>query len=222
MRPWLRRLDLRAAQRVNRFAANSRQVRERIRTFYDRDAEVIYPPLETDRFPLGDSRADWYLMVGRLVRYKGFDRVIEVVNATGRRLKIAGQGPDGARLRSIAGPGVEFLGYVPDGELVTLYQGARALIVPAEDDWGMAVLEANCCGCPVVAAAWGGSLESVLDGRSGVLYQPLVEGGLAAALDRFEALDFDPQVLRTHAMAYREEIFHDRVRGIVQEALEAA
>jgi glycosyltransferase involved in cell wall biosynthesis len=160
--------------------------------------------------------------VGRLVRYKRFDAVIEAFNQLGRRLVICGTGPDRFRLETLAGPSVRFAGHVPDTDLIDLYSTARAVVIPGEEDWGMIGLEANACGCPAVAAAWGGSVESVRDGISGILYDPQQRDGLVEAIGRLESTSFDPLVLRDHAGKYGEEQFRDSVSQLVNPMLSGA
>jgi glycosyltransferase involved in cell wall biosynthesis len=223
--PVLRQLDVRAAKRVDLFAANSVNVQDRIARFYGQDSRILYPPIDTGLFrPIVTTagREDFFLLVGRMVRYKRFDVVIEAFNRLGRRLVICGTGPDRARLEAIAGPTVHFLGHVPDEDLVGLYSKALAVIVPGEEDWGMIGLEANACGCPVVAAAWGGSVESVRDGVTGVLYDPGQPDALASAIGRLETISFDPNLLREHAAGYGEERFEDRVTEIIDPLLQVS
>ncbi len=218
LRPWLRRLDIAAARRVDIFAANSENTRARIRRFYGRDAEVVYPPVDTVRFQPGGRRNGNYLVVGRLVRYKGFEQVVSACTPLRRNLTVVGTGPDEHRLRGLAGPTVSFAGFVPDSHLASLYRSARALIVPGEEDLGLTNLEANACGCPVIAAARGGSLETVVDGVTGVLYDPDAENALEHALQRFESMDFSTARLRSHALAFGEERFHKQVTELVERA----
>ncbi|MEA2684648.1 MAG: hypothetical protein QOK05_2976 [Chloroflexota bacterium] len=222
MRPWLRRLDRRAAARVDRFAVTSRLVQGRVREYYGRDAVVVNPPVETHRFRADLERSDHLLVVGRLAPYRRFDEAVRAATALGRRMVVAGSGPDEARLRALAGPTVSFRGRVSDAELVDLYGRARALVVPGEEDWGLAALEANASGTPVIAAAVGGSLETVVDGHTGVLYPPGTPGALEAAITRFESLEFEPGRLRDHALGFSELEFHRKLMSLVEETVEAA
>jgi glycosyltransferase involved in cell wall biosynthesis len=220
MRPWLRRVDLAAARRVDAFAAISNNVRDRVRRFYGRDASVIYPPVEIEKFPAPAPQArEGYLMVGRLIAYKRFDDVIRLMNKLRKPLTVIGTGPDEMRLRSIAGPTVKFAGYLPDAELARAYASARALIAPGEEDWGLTILEANACGCPVVAAARGGSMESVTDGETGILYDPDDPAGLDNAISAFESQSFPIAKLRAHAERFSAIRFKSEVLGLVEEAV---
>lgn len=220
MRPWLRRLDLAAARRVDAFAAISNNVRDRIRRFYGRDASVIYPPVEIEKFPLPASQPrEGYLMVGRLIAYKRFDDVIRLMNRLQKQLTVIGAGPDEMRLRSIAGPTVTFAGYLSDSDLARAYASARALLAPGEEDWGLTILEANACGCPVVAAARGGSMESVKDRETGILYDPDDPVGLENAISAFERQSFPVATLRAHAERFSAGRFHSEVEALVEEAV---
>lgn len=221
LRAPLRRLDRAAARRVERFVANSDQTRERIKRFYNRDADVLHPPVDVERFQPNGAGRTHYLTVGRLVPYKGFDIAVEACTATNRPLVVVGEGREMRRLRAMAGPTIAFAGAVSEDELVRLYSTAHALLLPGEDDWGMTCVEANACGCPVVAAARGGSLESVADGVNGVLYDPNGIAPLANALDRFEALGLSADVARDHAMQFREEEFGRRMLANVAAAVQA-
>jgi len=219
MRPWLRRIDLAAARRVDSFAAISENVRERIRRFYGRDSSVIYPPVDIERFPrphAGDRRG--YLLVGRLIPYKRFDDVVRLASRTGRHLTVVGTGPDEARLRSLAGPTVRFAGFLSDAELAEAYGTAQALVVPGEEDWGLTVVEANACGCPVVAAARGGSIESVVDGVTGILYNPDEPAACERALQSLEAGTFLPARLRAQAERFSFSRFKSEVEAFVADA----
>jgi glycosyltransferase involved in cell wall biosynthesis len=220
MRPGLRRIDLAAARRVDAFAAISNNVRDRIRRFYGRDATVIYPPVEIEEFPRPAGLVrDGYLMVGRLIAYKRFDDVIRLMNKLKKPLTVIGTGPDETRLRSIAGPTVTFAGYLPDAELAQAYASVHALIAPGEEDWGLTILEANACGCPVVAAARGGSMESVVDGETGILYDPDDPAGLESAIQAFERKSFPVATLRAHSERFSFSRFTSEVKALVHDAV---
>jgi glycosyltransferase involved in cell wall biosynthesis len=221
LRPWLRPRDLVAAGRPRALVANSDLVRERVRRFYGREATVVHPPLGLEAPVLGSGPREGYLVVGRMTRYKGYDRAIAACAALGRPLTIVGSGQDERRLRALAGPSVRFESVVAERRLVQLYGSARALLVPGEEDWGLTPVEANACGCPVVAAARGGCLESVLNGVTGVLYDPDDPSGLENAIPRLEAMELDPWRLREHAMGFGEEAFHGGLRTVLERVMSA-
>lgn len=158
----LRRWDLEANGRVDRFVAISRHVAERIRRHYGREAEVIYPPVEIARFHIGDRTDDYFLVAGAFAPYKRIDLAIEAFNRMGRRLVVVGEGQESRRLRRMAGPTIEFLGWCPNDEFAELLGRCRALIFPGEEDFGILPVEAMACGRPVIAYGAGGVTETVI------------------------------------------------------------
>ena len=158
----LRRWDLMANDRVHSFAAISRHVADRIHRHYGREAEVIYPPVETARFRIADRTDNYYLVAGAFAPYKRIDLAIEAFNRLGRRVVIVGDGQEGRRLRRMAGPTIEFLGWRPDDEVAELLAHCRALIFPGEEDFGILPVEAMACGRPVIAYGKGGVTETVV------------------------------------------------------------
>ena len=178
----LRPIDHRAAQRVNLFVANSRNIADRIRAAYGRDAQVVHPPVDTARFAALPSRDDGFLLiVSRLNAYKRIDYVIDACNARGLALVIAGTGPWEERLRARAGATVRMLGAVSDTEVDRLMSTCTAFVLPGEEDFGIAAVEAMAAGKPVLALRRGGAVETVVDGVTGVLYdEPTPESFLRA------------------------------------------
>ncbi len=215
--------DRATASRANRLIANSTVVRDRIRAWWRRDAVVINPPVEVSRFqPVApDQVGDAFLMVGRLVPYKRFDLAIEACNALGLPLQIIGDGRDRARLEALAGPNVRFLGHVSDAELAHHYATARATIFMSEDDFGIAQVEAQAAGRPVVALAAGGACDTVVDGETGVHVPHQTTADLVAALQRFEAMTFHTGLLVQHAATFRRERFEQELLAVVDETLDA-
>jgi glycosyltransferase involved in cell wall biosynthesis len=212
---YLRDFDRRtaSADRVSRFVAISSCVRYRIRMHYQRDATVVFPPVDVDRFALNDGeRDDVYVMVGGFVPYKREHLAIEAFRGTGRRLVIAGDGPTRKRLAAAAPPNVELPGRLDDDELGALLGRARALIHPQLEDFGIAAVEAQACGTPVVAFRGGGALDTVRDrgdAATGVFFDRPTVSDLRAALDRLEdePKAFEPWRLRRHAERFRPERF---------------
>lgn len=230
LRPLLQRWDVRTAARVDHFVANSAHVAERIRRHYRRQAVVIHPPVDTARFrPVSSEEVeDYYLVVSALVPYKRVDLAVRACARTGRRLKVVGTGPELSRLKNLAGPTVELLGWQPDAEVARLYARARALIFPGEEDFGITPVESMAAGRPVVAFARGGALETVVglddpQGRppTGVFFPRQNEDALVAALEELEdSLErFDPWALRTHAESFDTAVFLERMSGFLQGVL---
>jgi glycosyltransferase involved in cell wall biosynthesis len=213
----LRRQDLAASARPDYYLANSSAVRERIRRFYGRDATVLHPPVEIDGL-LSTPRApdDYYLSLGRLVPYKRPELAVAACTRLGRPLKVVGEGRAAQALRARAGPNVEFLGRVPDERLPRLFAGARALLFPGEEDFGMVPVEAQAAGVPVIAYGKGGVRDSVIDGRTGVLFADQSEAALSAAILDFEGRRFDEAALRGNARRFGPDRFLNGLASFLQ------
>jgi glycosyltransferase involved in cell wall biosynthesis len=216
--------DRLSADRVDLYVAISRHVAGRIAKHYRRRARVLYPPVDTRAFtpgPHSGSREGApYLVVSALVPYKGVDVAILAANQLGARLQVVGTGPDERRLRKLAGPTVRFEGWLPTESLREAYRGARALLQPHEEDFGIAPLEAMACGTPVVALRRGGGGEVVVPG-TGLLYdEPSVEG-LIQALHAFDPGRYELAALRARAVQFDREAWKERLRDLVLEAHEA-
>ena len=214
--PWLRRWDLRAARRPDFFVTTSRVVAERIAQCYGRCAVVIPPPIDVDRFGVAATPGDGYLIVARLVAYKRIDLAIDACNRMRRRLTIIGDGPDRARLEALAGPTVSLLGRQSDAVVNDAAANCRALLFPGEEDFGIAPLEANAAGRPVVAWRGGGATETVIDGETGVFFAQPTAASLAAAMERLEGMAWAPHRLRAHAAEYDRPVFIRRIRRFLR------
>lgn len=214
-----RRWDYAAAQRVDQFIAISTEVQARIRRVYDRDSTIIYPPVEVaERFVPSATIEDYFLIVSRLVPYKRIDLAVQACTQLGLPLIVGGQGRDRARLEAMAGPTVQFIGYVPDEDLPDLFARCRAFIFPGLEDFGITPVQAQAAGRPVIAFRGGGALDTVLPGKTGLLFGgPTVES-LAAVLRDFDDSRFDPSVLRAHAMQFDSAVFERAITGYVARA----
>jgi glycosyltransferase involved in cell wall biosynthesis len=217
MRHPLRAWDRKTASRVDHFIANSRYVQQRIARYYGRSSDVVYSPVDTDFFrPSDDGKQEgFYLIVSALVPYKRVDLVIEAFNRLGRRLVIVGEGPDRRHLGKLAFPNIEFRGFVSNEELRELYRHCSAVIIAGREDFGLVSLEAQACGRPVIAYAAGGSLETVKDGETGILFSSQSTDDLAAAVHRLERSRFFPNSLRDHALLFSPERFRLKIQAIV-------
>ncbi len=199
----LARWDGATAGRVDRFLANSQYVADRIARYYNREAEVVYPPVDTRFFtPDGGPAGPSFLVVSALVPYKRIELAIEACEAIGAPLTIVGEGPELPRLRALAGPGVEFVGRADDERLRELYRRAKALVLPGEEDFGMAPVEAQACGRPVVALGRGGALESVQAGVTGVLVPEPTAAAFAEGLRAVDRLAAAPDAARVQALRF--------------------
>lgn len=215
---YVRRWDHAAAQRVTHFIANSRYVAGRIQRNYGRPSEVIHPPIETSRGFVADRVQDYYLAAGRLVSYKKTEVLIHACNKLGRRLRVAGVGPELERLRQMAGPTIEFVGKLSTDELWDAYARCRALLFAADEDFGMVPLEVQACGRPVIAYGKGGSLETVLGQEdanpgTGVFFDQQTPESLIEAIQKFEEREtqFKPETIQAHARRFDTNIFKLRI-----------
>jgi glycosyltransferase involved in cell wall biosynthesis len=225
MRAVMRRLarwDRDTAPRVDRFVANSCHVAQRIRRYYNREAFVVHPPVETDFFqPDGSSPGAYFLIVSALVPYKRLEVAIAACGAAGVRLRIAGQGPELGRLRRQSGARVEFLEYQSDDQLRALYRGCAALLMPGEEDFGIVPVEAQACGRPVVALARGGALETVIDGVTGVLVADDSAEAFAEGIRRVRGRAFDPGVIQAHAARFSRSRFMAEMAVHIEQLIDA-
>ena len=213
----LKRWDLRSAKRPDYFIANSQVVAERIKQIYHREAIVIPPPIDVDRFQSDEPQEDFYLVLSPLVHYKRVDIAIEACNRLNRRLVIVGDGPDRKRLARLAGPSITFAGRQLD-EVVTRYAGrCRALIVPGEEDSGMRPLEVNAAGRPVLAFRAGGVLETVVEGATGLFFDQPTANSLAAAIEDLEGRSWHRTALRRHARNFDRPVFAKKFLNFLNE-----
>jgi glycosyltransferase involved in cell wall biosynthesis len=211
IRALLRHWDLKASDRVDRYIAISNCVQERIAKFYNRASTVIPPPVDVDRFvPSGSASGTYFLIVSALMRYKRIDIAINAFTRLGMPLKVVGSGEEEATLRSIAGPTVEFLGDLPDREVSRLYSGCLAFVLTANEDFGLAPLEAMASGRPVIALRAGGALDTVVDGKTGHFFEEQTPDALAHAVLAHDYRAFDPVQIRRHAERFGIEVFKTR------------
>jgi glycosyltransferase involved in cell wall biosynthesis len=220
-RPMLRAWDKAAMDRVSAIATTCRNMARAIAECYDRKAEVIYAPVRLSEYRVGPDQkksvGDYYLTVSRLVSHKRVDLAVQACRQLGRRLVVVGDGPELERLRALAGDGVTFAGLVDRPSLVDLYAGCRALLFCSEEDYGLAPIEAQASGRPVIAYGAGGALETVSDGQSGIFFGEQTTDSLVAAMLRFERESFDPVRVRDSVARFDVEPFTRQVRNFVLE-----
>ena len=225
---WLRRWDRRTAAGVHQFVAISRFVAARIQRAYGRDADVIHPPVDVSRFRVDEAPGEFYLVVSALTPYKRVDLAVEACNRLGRRLVIVGTGPEDRRLRALAGPTVELLGWRDDAQTAELYTRCRALLFPPLEDFGITPLEAMAAGRPVIAFGAGGARETVVppgegEPPTGLFFEHQTVEALVDAIRRFEASGhlFEPKALRRRAEAFDRPLFRERVHAYLRARMEA-
>jgi glycosyltransferase involved in cell wall biosynthesis len=217
----LKRWDYAAAQRVHHFIAISTEIRERIKRFYDRDSTVIYPPVDTSRFQPSPVVEDYFLAVSRLIPYKRIDLAVQAATRLGLPLKVGGSGRDLERLREMAGPTVEFLGYVPDEKLPDLMARCKAFMFPGLEDFGITPVQAQAAGRPVIAYGGGGALDTVIPGKTGEHFLEMTVDSLAAAMESLDASAYNPPAIRAHAQKFDTQVFNRQMTAFVEQAWEA-
>ncbi|MGO9761787.1 MAG: glycosyltransferase [Solirubrobacteraceae bacterium] len=213
----MRKWDVAASAGVDSYIANSQLTRDRIKRFYGREATIIHPPVETDRFVHGEP-GEALLVVSELVKHKRVHVALEAARQAGVPIQVVGAGPDYAALRE-AYPEASFLGRASDEDLVALYASARAVIVPGIEEFGITAVEAQAAGRPVIAAAAGGALETVLDGQTGRLAQLDDAGSFARAITELDSLDFEPERAIRHALGFSVAEFQRRLSEHVERVL---
>ena len=217
----LRRLDFRAAQHVTMFIACSNAVARRIRQAYRRRSVVVYPPVDTERFgrhALSDE--GFFLTVSRLNAYKRIDYVIDACNRARLPLVVVGTGPWEMRLRARAGPTVRVVGHLSDAEVERLMSSCRAFVLPGEEDFGIAAVEAMAAGKPVLALRRGGAVETVIDGGTGLLYDEPTPDSFLDAVDRLSAAQWDPGAISVRARYFDKARFAERLDGAIALAIQ--
>ncbi len=217
---YLRKWDVASAARVDHFIANSKHVAERIQKYYRREADVIYPPVDTEVYvPAEEEPEDYYLIVSALVPYKRLELAIDAFNKRDEPLLIVGTGPQEAKLKARAGANIHFLGGLSQQELRPVYQRCQAVLLPGVEDFGIVPVEAQACGRPVVAFAEGGALESVRDGETGVFFSESSPEALSDAIDRVSSLRFNRNAVRSWALGFSRQRFKDSVKTYIDAKL---
>jgi len=221
LREPLRRWDRATSRRAGAYVGISNTIAQRIQRAYGINAPVIYPPVDTEFFTPGPAGAEGYwLAVSASVPYKRLDLAIEACNRLRLPLKVAGGGPGVERLRQMAGPTVEVLGWVSDERLRDLYRGCTGLVFPPEEDFGIAPVEAQACGKPVLAFGRGGARETVLNGITGAFFEEQTGESLVAAMETFDPTAYDPAAIRAHAEGFGIERFGDEFVAAVERFLD--
>jgi len=213
---YIRKWDLATLDRVDDFIANSHFVKERIKRTYKYDAEVIYPPVNIEKFSLVKQKEDFYLTASRLVPYKKTKLIVEVFNELPhKKLVVIGAGEEYEYIKAIAKDNIQVLGYQEDAVLVDYMQKARAFIYAAVEDFGIVPVEAMACGTPVIALGIGGTAESVVDGKTGVHFDKQNKESIKEAVTRFDSIEFDSTAIANHAQNFSSLKFQQKFKDFV-------
>jgi glycosyltransferase involved in cell wall biosynthesis len=221
---YLRMWDVTSSNRVDYFIANSQHVANRIKKYYRRDSTVIHPPVNTEIYKKSEINDGFYLVVSALVPYKRIDLAVEAFNNTGKNLLIIGEGPEKSKLRRIAKDNIQFVDGLKSEELVNYYSKCKALIFPGEEDFGIIPVEAQSCGKPVIAFARGGALETIIgyDGKNekqctGLFFEDQNSDSLLNAIEKFEKLSWDKDVINQHAQKFNRNRFKNKLSGFFNQ-----
>lgn len=218
MRIW----DVASSSRVDYFIANSTAVQERIKKYYRRDSVVINPAVRCNLFNINDTDGDYYFVVSRLVSYKRFDLAVQACKELGKKLIVAGEGPEKEALEQLAknSDNIRFLGRISDNEVIKYMSECKALLFPGEEDFGITPVEAMACGRPVVAFGKGGAMDTVIDGKTGVLFKEQTVKNVKDAILKLESMKFNKQEIRNHALKFDESEFKRKIKEFIDSKVE--
>ncbi len=216
---YIRNWDVRSANGVDQFVSNSQFVARRINKIYRRDALVIYPPVDVEKFTLCEEKEDYYITTSRLVPYKRIDLIVEAFNRMpDKKLLVIGEGPDFYKIKGKAGPNVQMLGHQPLEQMKQYVQKAKAFVFAAEEDFGIVAVEAMACGTPVIAFGRGGATESIIPGKTGIFFESQTIDALTEAIQKFETSPkMDPAVIRAQAERFSNARFRQELMELVEE-----
>lgn len=216
----LRRIDVIQAQRPDYIIANSFFVRKWVKEKYNRDSDVIYPPVDLKNFPLETIKEDYYVVVGRVVHVKKFDIVIKAFNESGKKLIVIGDGDQLKKLKNIAATNIVFKGFLSSDEVSRYIQKAKAFIQMGVEGFGIAPIEAQSCGTPVIAFGYGGVLETVIDNQTGIYFNEQSVEALHNAMDKFEKTNFDYVAIRENALRFSTSKFETEIENYINQKYE--
>ena len=218
---YLRNWDVVASTRVDQLVANSNHVRHRIQKYYRRDSKVVYPPVSIEHYTPGPGTGNYFLTVSALVPYKRVDLAVRTCKRLGVRLVVVGDGPERARLQKMGGDKTEFIGWQTQEELTELYRNASALLYPGEEDFGIAPVEAQACGRPVIAYGFGGALDTVVpsgNDQTGIYFYEQTPESLSQAMKQLDSVPFDTGAIRRHAEQFSRQRFRQEMYDVIYDA----
>lgn len=220
---YFRLWDISTVNRVDHFVANSGYIARRIKKIYNREANVIYPPVDVDKFILNENKEDFYLAVARFVPYKKMDLIVEAyAGMPDKKLYVIGSGPDEAKIKALARPNIKFLGYQSDKDLIDYMGRAKAFVFAAEEDFGITNVEAMACGTPVIAFGKGGATETIIHGETGYFFEEQTPESLRKAVEEFEKIfsSFKPARIRAHSEKFSRKRFEEEIESFVTKKYE--
>lgn len=213
----IKKWDLSNSENVDFFIANSNHIAQRIKKSYNKESTVIYPPVDVDFFSLEEKKEDYYFTASRMVSYKKTQLIVEAFNELPHlKLIVAGDGPELEKLQQIAKSNIEFVGFITNEKLKVLMQKAKAFVFAAEEDFGIIPVEAQACGTPVIALAKGGTLETVIENKTGVFFKEQSVEEIKQAVINFETKIFDPKLIREHAVSFSKQRFELEMQVFVE------
>lgn len=216
---YLRKWDVASSERVDYYISVSNYIKDKIKRYYSRESEVIYPPVDTDFFLPDGEPENYFLIISRLVNHKRIDVAVNAFNELKLPLVIIGEGPRYKSLVEKAGPNIKFLGFQPDEVTKKYYSKCRALILPSEEDFGITPLEVQSCGRPVIAYGKGGILETVIPGKTGELFPEQSAGSLIDAIRKFRSEKYDPVFIRQNALKFSRANFKKQLENSIQDKI---
>ena len=218
----IRLWDVSTANRVDHYIANSHYIARRIKKAYGKSSDVIYPPVDIDKFALRESKSDFYLTASRMVPYKKIDLIVEAFSQTDKKLLVIGDGPDMGKIKSKASKNIELLGFADDKTMADLMGQAKAFVFAAEEDFGITPVEAQACGTPVICFGRGGALETVKEGISGLYFMEQNIRELLATVDKFEQsyYNFEPIKIRENSLKFSRTRFESEIKSYVEKKYE--
>lgn len=219
---YLKKWDLKASKRPDYIISNSKNVQKRVKKYYKRDSDIIYPMIDTKKYHISAKVGDYYLLVSRIEPYKKVDLVIDAFKSSDEKLKIIGSGTKKEKLQKLAGKNIEFLGRVSDEKLAEYYAKAKAVIFPQDEDFGLIPIEAAASGRPTIAYKAGGALETIIAGKTGEFFYPQNAESLRKVIKKFNWKKYHPPFLQNHAKKFDQELFKREILEYIVDKIKVS